>query len=333
MSTDLVIAGEGSAVAHGQQAPAMIETSVEELVSRARKIQQAMEAVMVEGVHYGRIPGVPKPSLFLAGAEKLNLLFMWAPTYHSEPVAPDLGAGWHLTIKSICTLTHIPTGLVVASAEGSCSTREVKYAYREATRKCPACGKAAIIKGKQEFGGGWLCWKKKEGCGAKYAEGDPQIESQPLGRVPNEDIADAYNTVLKQSNKRALTSAVRNASGASDVFTSDVEDMPQFEASSTTTLPTAPPPSAAESARIPSTWVKAGAKDSKGKVIPHPYAGRAITEIPLDALGTIMEGLRADVAIPGKAKDAKHQPLLEAIENEFDRQLRAQTREPGEDDQ
>lgn len=33
---------------------------------------------------------------------------------------------------------------------------------------CPDCGASAIIKGKAEFGGGYLCWKKEGGCGAKF---------------------------------------------------------------------------------------------------------------------------------------------------------------------
>ena len=35
---------------------------------------------------------------------------------------------------------------------------------------CPECGKPAIIKGKPEYGGGWLCYKKKDGCGAKWSD-------------------------------------------------------------------------------------------------------------------------------------------------------------------
>lgn len=33
---------------------------------------------------------------------------------------------------------------------------------------CPSCGKNAIIKGKKDYGGGYLCFKKKNGCGAKF---------------------------------------------------------------------------------------------------------------------------------------------------------------------
>jgi hypothetical protein len=45
---------------------------------------------------------------------------------------------------------------------------------------CPLCGKDAIVKGKEEFGGGWLCYKAKGGCGAKFDK-DPTdaISHQP----------------------------------------------------------------------------------------------------------------------------------------------------------
>ena len=184
-------------------------------------IQHILREVMQEGVHYGKIPGTDKPSLFKAGAEKLNLTFRFDPQYETV----EKQDGLHLTITSKCTLWHIPSGQRYGSGMGSCSTRESRYAYRQASRKCPSCGKEAIIKGKEEFGGGWLCFKKKDGCGAKFADNDEAITKQVAGRVPNEDIADQYNTVLKMANKRSLVAAILNTTAASDIFTQDMEDM------------------------------------------------------------------------------------------------------------
>ena len=42
---------------------------------------------------------------------------------------------------------------------------------------CPLCGKDAIIQGKPEYGGGWLCYKQKGGCGAKFTF-DPALEQE-----------------------------------------------------------------------------------------------------------------------------------------------------------
>lgn len=44
---------------------------------------------------------------------------------------------------------------------------------------CPKCGKPAIIKGRMEFGGGWVCYKKKGGCGAKWTDAEWAIVNAP----------------------------------------------------------------------------------------------------------------------------------------------------------
>lgn len=188
-------------------------------------IQDVMKSVMLPDVHYGVIPGTGKPSLLKPGAEKLCLTFRLDPQYEST----EHFLGDHLFVRSKCTLYHQTTGRRMGSGEGSCSTKESKYAYRQGARKCPVCGKEAIIKGKKEYGGGWLCFKKKEGCGAKWPDGAVEIEGQNTDRIANEDVADQYNTVLKMANKRSLIAAVLNVTAASDIFTQDVEDLPRNE--------------------------------------------------------------------------------------------------------
>lgn len=46
-------------------------------------------------------------------------------------------------------------------------------------------------------------------------------------KVENPDIADTWNTCLKMAKKRAFVDAVRSTTSASDIFTQDVEDMPE----------------------------------------------------------------------------------------------------------
>jgi hypothetical protein len=197
------------------------ELSVEEVLARIHKVHQTMDKAMVDGHHYGKIPGTDKPTLLKPGAELLNVMFRLDPQYET---ADRVEEGGHLTVTSTCTLWHIPTGQRWGSGQGSCSTHESKYAYRQAQRICPACGKAAIIKGKAEYGGGWLCFKKRDGCGAKYKEGDAAIEAQETGRIANPDLPDTWNTVRKMANKRSLVAAVLNVTAASDIFTQDLED-------------------------------------------------------------------------------------------------------------
>ena len=47
-------------------------------------------------------------------------------------------------------------------------------------------------------------------------------------KVENPDIADVWNTCLKMAKKRAFVDAVKSTTAASDVFTQDIEDMPQY---------------------------------------------------------------------------------------------------------
>lgn len=199
------------------------EMSVQNIVDRKRKMQEVMDAVMIEGEHYGKIPGCgDKPSLFKAGAEVLATVFGLAPTF--EVFETNYPSG-HREYRITCTLTHIATGAKVGEGLGTCSTLESKYRWRNAQRKCPDCGKDTILKSK--FGdGGWYCFDKKGGCGMKWPPGAKEIEAQELGRVENPDIADVYNTVLKIGKKRAQVDATLTATGASDVLTQDLEDLP-----------------------------------------------------------------------------------------------------------
>lgn len=209
------------------------EISVAEVVAQHDKIIAVMSAVMKEGIHYGKIPGISKPTLLKPGAESINVALRLAPDYASDKVFTDDG---HLTVTAKCTLRHITTGLVIASGEGLCSSREQKYAYRQGGRSCPACGAAAIKKSKyppreNDWPGaspsdppGWFCFKKLEGCGANFRHDEEAIVSQTEGRVANPDLPDTWNTVLKMADKRALVAAVLNGTAASDVFTQDVEE-------------------------------------------------------------------------------------------------------------
>jgi hypothetical protein len=200
--------------------------AVSGVVERLDAVHQLMKQAMKKDEDYGVIPGTgSKPTLLKPGSEKLCTLFRLSPTYHTDiKDLPDVGRG-HREYIIVCTLTHIPTQAVWGQAMGSCSTAESKYRWRKGERKCPSCGAAAIIKGKAEYGGGFVCFGKKGGCGAKFADDDKAIISQETGRKENDDIADQYNTVLKMATKRALVAAVLITTGASASFTQDVEDM------------------------------------------------------------------------------------------------------------
>lgn len=189
-----------------------------DLVARLDTIRTAMNDAMVESIDYGRIPGTNKPALLKPGAEKLSVLFQLDVQIVVEET---YGPGDHLRANARATVWHAPTGSRLGHGEGLCSTRERKYAYRKQERSCPFCQVRAIIKGKDEFGGGWVCFKKKDGCGKKFHDGDPLIEEQEVGEIENPDLPELWNTVIKMAEKRARVDAILAVTGASALFTQD----------------------------------------------------------------------------------------------------------------
>ena len=207
------------------------ELEVSAVRQQVQKVQLLMKEVMHDGEHYGTIPGTNKPTLLKAGAEKLAFLFKLGTKYRYEKV-------WdrdHLSVDVVCELHHLPTGRYVGEGVGYASTKESKYAWRKGGLTCPECGcVGTVLKSKE---GGYFCWAKKGGCGAKFHDNDSRIRDQPTGRLANPDLADSYNTIIKMGCKRALVAAILNVTAASDIFTQDMEDT---EAPAVTAA--APPP-------------------------------------------------------------------------------------------
>lgn len=81
----------------------------------------------------------------------------------------------------------------------------VKVATKPAHPACPLCGNAqSIIKSKPEYGGGWLCYDKKGGCGAKFRDDDDRLAASVPRRPDNRDtmggvgsVATATDTVVR----------------------------------------------------------------------------------------------------------------------------------------
>lgn len=202
----------------------------DDLVRQVTLIQEVMGQVMKSGEHYGTIPGCgDKPALLKPGAEKLAMTFQLAAAIDVDE--RDMGGG-HREYYVECRMSSTTTGIYRGMGVGSCSTMESKYRYRKAERVCPECEEPAVIKGQEKFGGGWLCYKKKGGCGAKWGDDSPEaaaFEVQIVGKVEYPDPADYYNTCLKMAKKRAMVDAVLTVTAASDIFAQDIEDLPEHE--------------------------------------------------------------------------------------------------------
>jgi hypothetical protein len=207
--------------------------NVASALQQLAEFQEFVKQYLVPEEDYGIIPGTAKPTLFKSGAEKLCDIYGMADDYRMEKEVEN----WEMVpplfdYQFKCILTSRRDQRFLGAGFGSCNSYESKYKWRESKRKCPLCGKEAIIKGQEKYGGGWACWKKREGCGAKFLDTDKAITEQKVSREANEDIADLKNTILKMAKKRAKLDAVIAVTRSSGIFTQDMEDRPEAEADS-----------------------------------------------------------------------------------------------------
>lgn len=208
-----------------------------------QSMKDFVSAVLREGVDFGKVPGTgDKPTLLKPGAEKLTRFFglrILLPDNLSKRVEDWTGDNHNGEPFFFYTYTAQAWSgdRLIAECEASVNSWEKKYRYRDQNRKCPKCGKEAIIKGKEEYGGGWLCYTKKGGCNSKFQEKDPAIIDQVTGQVKNPDIFDIVNTLQKMAQKRAIVGVTLLACNASEYFTQDIEDYTDGTFTETTPSP------------------------------------------------------------------------------------------------
>jgi hypothetical protein len=96
---------------------------LEQLKARIDYIHAVSADVLQEGEDFGRIPGVPKKSLFKPGAEKLGATFHLRPEFTILTAVED-NDFVAFTIR--CDLYGINNGQPAGSGLGSCNSREKK---------------------------------------------------------------------------------------------------------------------------------------------------------------------------------------------------------------
>lgn len=174
-------------------------------VQSFNQANRVVKELLQPNIDYGIIPGTTANTLFKPGAEKLVRFFQIHIEYDIDKCELENGHVEYIVDAVVKTNSNQN---IIGEGTGSCSTMESKYRYRKAGRVCPICGKESIIKGKREYGGGWLCYAKKDGCGAKFADGDKEIENQEEGYKEHDNPADYRNTCRKMAKKRAYVDAV-----------------------------------------------------------------------------------------------------------------------------
>jgi len=187
-----------------------VETFKREITA-INRFQQVVHATMVKNLDYGVIPGTQKPTLLKPGAEKIAKLLGLSDQYEIMDRAEDWQSPFFRYLIK-CRLVHVATGAVISEGLGECNSMESKYRYRWVGERDIPDGiekdKLVSQTRKSKSGGQWKVY-----------------------RLDNEDIFSQVNTLIKMAKKRALVDASLSAGRLSDVFTQDIEDMPDIEES------------------------------------------------------------------------------------------------------
>lgn len=222
MSTELAVVDQQGLVT--TQRGILTRDALAAAAEQRKLLGEYVSKQMVEGTDYGVIPGTKDRSLLKPGAEKLVDIFRCTPKFAIVSKVEDFERGLFAYTFRV-RLFQRDAEAVLAEGYGSANSYEGRYRWRTSARKCPRCGNESIIKGKDEYGGGWVCFAKKGGCGAKWKDGDEKIEKQETGKVQNDDIATLANTILKMAKKRALVDGAIALARVSDMFKQDMEDL------------------------------------------------------------------------------------------------------------
>ena len=118
------------AMVNGQPTPISVVPTIAVTLSQAKArildLQAFVRDLMIEGEDFGRIPGMPKPTLFKPGAEKLCDIYGFAKTAEVVHRIEDWTDGlFHYEVK--VTLTSKATGYIEAEGLGSCNSKEKRY--------------------------------------------------------------------------------------------------------------------------------------------------------------------------------------------------------------
>ena len=167
------------------------------------KFQQIVHSQMVKNQDYGVIPGTSQPTLLKPGAEKITKILGLSDHYEIADRQEEWKKPFFRYLLK-CTLIHMASGRIFSEGLGECNSMESKYRWRWVfSNDVPASlDKAELVKRNIRNGG-------------------------VMYRTENDDIYSQVNTILKMAKKRALVDAALSAGRLSNVFTQDIEDMPE----------------------------------------------------------------------------------------------------------
>lgn len=184
----------------------VIPLTAVQVKAQVQLIQQVLAEVMIKDVHYGTIPGTPKPTLYKAGSEKILSTFRIAAVPKEiEDLSNYDEIRYRVKVYGVAMENE---NILFGVGIGECSSNEEKYKWRkpvcdEEFNETPEDRKRTV-------------WKKGFGDKPNYQQ--KQIRTNP---------SDVANTILKMAKKRGQIDMTLTATAASDVFDQDLEDLPE----------------------------------------------------------------------------------------------------------
>jgi hypothetical protein len=249
--------------------------SVVEIRQRVNLVQEVMQNIMKRDTHYGTIPGTPKPTLYKPGAEVLCVTFRIAQEYRIE----DLSSDGHARYRVTCIGRHQTTGITLGEGVGECSSGEEKYKWRSAACKAELDYTPENMRRKKFY---------------KNGNSVDQIRTEP---------ADLANTILKMACKRAMIAMTLNVTAASDIFTQDIEDIPEELRTEEAGQPATDP-------ELTAKWVKMATGATNADALTEIWQA-GVKEIQAVKDMTAYSAFKAAVGARGEALKKEQQPAPE----------------------
>lgn len=215
------------------------------------------KSILKKDLDFGEIPGTNKPTLYKAGAEKLRFVYGFGVEMELVKEIMDLDRPF-IKYTYRCIIVS-KSGQRLAECDGSCNSLEPKFGYLWKTREELGAGydvtglpvkttgknlsefEFAITKSETtgQYGKPVEYWQKFKDAIAsgtakkvdKKTKGDKSYvayelnEAATVYRILNPDVIGVDNTLMKMAQKRAFVGATLLATGASEFFTQDIEDM------------------------------------------------------------------------------------------------------------
>lgn len=240
-----------------ESSPAFLD--IEGSVQLYRQLVDFVRRVLVVDVDYGTIQGTQKPALYKPGSEKLRQFFNYrAPTTLSNQIE-DYKTAISETEFPFFNYTYITrvynSGDEIVSCEGSCNSYEEKYRWRWVpSDQVPKRYDLNLLESREDVEWIFKFAVESKAISGKYGhpieyyeDWERDIQSgkaiavrrkdsnkkewdayERVGlsfRIPNDRIFDQLNTLRKMGQKRSFVGALILATGASQFFTQDIDDM------------------------------------------------------------------------------------------------------------